>query len=562
MFNQLKWRFPLLIGIAALLMLIVLAPVVGELARMRASGVATQAAQDRRIGALEHGFRTLVQLRRSVSDFLFEPSDIAQGNLAFAAIEVRRAVDALREDVAGGVGNEFRDRLRRDLGEVELAVESLRALRLDRDRLFPSAPTVRELGDVNAQLATELNFIIENLQAGLEAHPQWRELLRPAQHLRYEWQRMINIHRLLLMASTGFETGSGLDTPVLIENVVTVYESNLLLIRALESDIQLEQDEFPPEVVFGIEEVARLAGNWRVLSEPIYTVALTGHWRQDYPFLSRHLDPAISTLWQSLEALHGSVVHQYSESVTAELRRIEHFGWGVAVVGSLVVLVFAVLGLWLTRRWVIAPLDAMVAAFASPLQDNAAVERGFTSFEMEELRRGFLRMRDGVRERQRSLEHRALHDPLTGLGNRDLFEERLGQMLFDPVCHTSGAVVMIDLDGFKPVNDTYGHGAGDAVLVEIGRRLREEVRSTDVVARLGGDEFALLLMGAPCAEARRLAGKLRESIEIPCEVEGATVRMGASLGVACVPEDGRDPVTLLRHADARMYAEKRRHGSR
>ncbi|GHA82077.1 sensor domain-containing protein [Cognatilysobacter bugurensis] len=169
-----------------------------------------------------------------------------------------------------------------------------------------------------------------------------------------------------------------------------------------------------------------------------------------------------------------------------------------------------------------------------------------------------------VSERQRyeeRLAHRATHDELTGLPNRMLLEDRLKQAILASQRYGRGTtVVFIDLDDFKLVNDSLGHGTGDAALVEVAERLQAAVRDTDTVSRFGGDEFVAVLTeqsadASPLDVIRRIAATLAR----PMHVGGVTHTLTASIGYCRYPDDGDDPETLLRHADLAMYQAKR-HG--
>ncbi len=155
-----------------------------------------------------------------------------------------------------------------------------------------------------------------------------------------------------------------------------------------------------------------------------------------------------------------------------------------------------------------------------------------------------------LRELERELAHQATHDSLTGLPNRSMFTEELHLATASAQEHT---VLFVDLDGFKDVNDQHGHAAGDAVLVEVAKRLTSLVRPVDTVARFGGDEFAILLLDQPCALA--VAQRIVASIAAPIAVPGVQVLIGCSIGLA-VSDEGKDPETLLRNADSAMYRAK------
>ncbi|MFB9415171.1 GGDEF domain-containing protein [Dactylosporangium matsuzakiense] len=150
------------------------------------------------------------------------------------------------------------------------------------------------------------------------------------------------------------------------------------------------------------------------------------------------------------------------------------------------------------------------------------------------------------------LHHLAYHDPLTGLGNRALFVERAQEAFDGPL-----ALLYLDLDGFKPVNDRYGHAAGDALLVEVGALLRAETRDADLVARLGGDEFVVLMPGVTSrAEAGEVGARIEARLARPFTILGHRVVVGASVGVG-VREPGDVSIdALLRRADALMYTAK------
>ena len=161
------------------------------------------------------------------------------------------------------------------------------------------------------------------------------------------------------------------------------------------------------------------------------------------------------------------------------------------------------------------------------------------------------------RERGRQF-HLARHDALTGLPNRLMFEEHLGLALARARRHEAPlAVCMIDLDDFKPVNDRWGHAAGDRLLRDVAGRLQGTLRRSDLIARLGGDEFALALEEAGDAEALgALLDRIAEALVAPFALPEGPVRIGLSIGVALFPGGGDDPDLLLRRADAALYRAK------
>lgn len=148
-------------------------------------------------------------------------------------------------------------------------------------------------------------------------------------------------------------------------------------------------------------------------------------------------------------------------------------------------------------------------------------------------------------------------DPLTGLPNRRGLHDRMEPALQGASDTQLLGVFLLDLDGFKPVNDRYGHDVGDALLVSVGQRLQQELRSADVVARLGGDEFVVLAGGLPDADAAHaLSEKLLQAFDVPFDAAGHVCRVGLTIGYALAPLDGLAPDDLIKQADAAMYAGK------
>ncbi len=175
--------------------------------------------------------------------------------------------------------------------------------------------------------------------------------------------------------------------------------------------------------------------------------------------------------------------------------------------------------------------------------------------------RNFLAVQQDISEKRRleeEVHYLAYHDVLTGLPNRTLFQDRLQQEIIHAKRNKGEfAVLFIDLDGFKTVNDTRGHAAGDTLLQIIAQRLRSCVREGDTVARLGGDEFTILLRGTGHGEGlRRVLRKIIKVVAQPCELGEFAEKVTASIGISLYPQDATDVETLLIHADEAMYQAK------
>src|SRR6476619_2857471 len=160
-------------------------------------------------------------------------------------------------------------------------------------------------------------------------------------------------------------------------------------------------------------------------------------------------------------------------------------------------------------------------------------------------------------ELKEELKHQAYHDALTGLPNRVLFTERVAAALAEkPIQETSHAVLFLDLDRFKNVNDSWGHEAGDELLVQVAQRLQRAIRPEDIAARLGGDEFAVLLENTDAEGAEHAARRLIHALEAPFSLSGKEASVGASVGIALTGESATTAADLLRNADIAMYVAK------
>ncbi len=192
-------------------------------------------------------------------------------------------------------------------------------------------------------------------------------------------------------------------------------------------------------------------------------------------------------------------------------------------------------------------------AHVAPVKDAAGVISRYVAVKLNITER---------KEAHERLAYMANHDVLTDLPNRVLFFERLDQALTLARRHgTRLALLFIDLDKFKPVNDTWGHAVGDQLLRAVAQRLTGRLRDADTVGRIGGDEFVILLNEITGADdAARVADELRLSLAQPFELAGLTLNISASIGVALFPDHGQDAIELSRHADDGMYQAKQAGG--
>jgi diguanylate cyclase (GGDEF)-like protein len=196
-------------------------------------------------------------------------------------------------------------------------------------------------------------------------------------------------------------------------------------------------------------------------------------------------------------------------------------------------------------------------AFAASV--HAADDRAIQIVGQPMANGGFVATHEDVTERRLAearIAHMAHHDALTGLPNRLLFRERLESALARTAQGDHFQVLCLDLDHFKDVNDSLGHPVGDRLLQQVSTRLRQEIGINDTVARLGGDEFAIIQAGAKLRESSKLAQRLITALSAPYEIDGHQLIIGTSVGIAIAPQDGVDPIALLKAADLALYRAK------
>lgn len=284
--------------------------------------------------------------------------------------------------------------------------------------------------------------------------------------------------------------------------------------------------------------------------------------------------------WRSLLVRRPVVLHgQYigSIAVHASLASLYHrlalqamFGGFAAIVALSLSLVFSrriasgivrpLLNLVHLTEQVRSEQDFSLRATVYGNDETGRLARSFNDM-MVQLERHDGRISAELQQRrlaEQQLNQLAYHDPVTGLYNRHYFKEKLEAAVMGTLRHaTSCAVMFIDLDDFKIVNDTLGHETGDQLLILVAERLRDTLRSSDVVCRIGGDEFAVILEHCPGADqAKRVAANIVSALSSPFAIDGRQIGIGASLGISLCPDHASDTASLLRNADSAMYRAK------
>ncbi|HEX7638681.1 MAG TPA: EAL domain-containing protein [Burkholderiaceae bacterium] len=276
------------------------------------------------------------------------------------------------------------------------------------------------------------------------------------------------------------------------------------------------------------------------------------------PIMVKETLPALNDMLDALDALVAAKSAQADATIASIKIQQARSRAQVLELSGLAVLVALLCAVMITRS-ITRPLAQTVALareiadgkLDSPMPEAGRDEVGGLIVAIGE-------MRDSLAQREARIVDLAFRDPLTGLSNRTLFNDRLGQAV--GVATRTGhamSVLLIDLDRFKEVNDVLGHPVGDELLNQVAGRLSRELRrTTDTVARIGGDEFAVLLPAQGREGAAMLARQLLGALDTPVTIEGQTVDVSGSIGIATFPEDGATPTELMAHADSAMYVAK------
>ncbi len=246
-------------------------------------------------------------------------------------------------------------------------------------------------------------------------------------------------------------------------------------------------------------------------------------------------------------------------SLSEAMASYQPLRWQLAAISALALLL-AVIGAWLLASTVSRPLRQMVDSVRRiAAGDYQARVNAGGGAEISLLASEFNHMQQDIAEREATISFLAYRDPLTGLDNRNRFVDRLQDALAAATPGTGVAVLLMDLDNFKDLNDTLGHEAGDQLLRLLGERLQQHLREHDSLARLGGDEFALLVAPATPQQALAAAHHYHQLLAQPFAVRGISMLLNATLGIALSPDHGESAGALLQHAEVAMYWGKAQH---
>ena len=461
-------------------------------------------------------------------------------------------------------GNPTRVLLKRmrdeEVPELAKLASQFLQLSLNNSQRFPATTIMKSRMQGNAtSFLDTVNEVIDELSASSGLNTDELQTLFAAYRLRDTWQKILGEFRLLVANRFGVfadDPGSGMRARA--RNIALYFDALRNQLHALQS-APLPRDAFFLEAGTwkGLEQTA---GRWEKGYREVLKALASDGWRKDLEFYKRILNPRLVALQKELNQMQGTL----NKEAATDLQQLNLIAQRLSrrLLTATLLMALAILAAYFYLHIrIIRPISETTQALrheAMGLHSNPV--RPPKTKETRELVNAFAEMRREVRRRQEGLNHLAHHDPLTQLPNRVLFKDRLEHAVnLAKRNNQAVALLFLDLDNFKQINDTLGHLAGDELLMIVGRRLRDLLRHTDTVARLGGDEFAILLENVEDkSHAKTIASKILDKLSQPINLAGQEFHLTASLGIAMAPYDDSQPDNLIRDADTAMYEAKKR----
>ena len=438
-------------------------------------------------------------------------------------------------------------------------IHSLVAIRLDETRWFPAMNIMQEkMLNHNVQFNAAIELLLQEYSSDLHESKN-EELYKLLNEVRYSWLMMISEFRLYISNSFGVFSNNpaeGMKNRKIniglymnrisellstLEGLGRVGSIDELSVRSV-ADMRLSLDEWSA----GYKEVEKsLSGDF---------------WRQDIVLLNSKVEPILSRIQQRLSSLKFELGVASAKNITDLTSLAKDLSDFVIVLVIMFTAIGAV-GYFVFHYSILQPIHNFSLALKSEASDEHVEPSKFMvshAAEFKNLVSAFKDMREQVKTRQSHLDHMAHHDALTQLPNRTLLRDRLELAIARSRRDEKMiALMFLDLDRFKHINDSLGHDIGDELLIQVAQRLLDCTRSTDTVSRIGGDEFAVVLEGVTHADqAANMARKILGIFETPFHARNNELHSSTSIGIALGPTDHNDVESLIKDADIAMYHAK------
>jgi diguanylate cyclase len=431
--------------------------------------------------------------------------------------------------------------------------KELMDVRGNAEELFPAYEIINSaMLPRNIEFNTQIKLALEDLSTRL-AEAEVLKSYHQFSHIKDSWNAMIGAFRMYV-ASRAVSLRDPVDknSESIIELHYRHLRNQLIELSSLQHDY-----DYGLQAEVSVEEMSVISRLWYQAYLKTKLIYSSSNWRTDETIMNQKIQPLNKKIWLLINQIERAI----ALSSDADVNQLVAVTTDVNLVlwlRMLIALVFIVTAFLAFEYWILRP----VAIISHALKLEAEGEEieslpKANTRETRELIQAFEEMRSQVRIRQMELEHQAMHDVLTGLPNRLSLRRRLiAGLKKSRENDTELALLMIDLNKFKEINDTLGHHMGDRVLREIGPRFMAELSNKDMLSRLGGDEFAILLTDTDGERANEVAQRLSRCLDVDFNMDGQRLRVGSSIGIALYPKHGTNEQSLLQRADVAMYLAK------
>lgn len=386
-----------------------------------------------------------------------------------------------------------------------------------------------------------------------EDDPAQAEIQKQLINIRFSWSQLVSNFRIYLANQFG-----AFDILILKEQEKSITVQYKNLIQQINNLKKTKGEQFNFETADAVGLMLHALTQWYDAFVKVELIHNTQRWRVDLNLLKTKIQPLLEEITYFI-GLFDEEIKLSEEQDKASIKQIinNQLMLLYSVSGGIIILM--IIMLYVIRFIVFRPIGQVTSAIkeeATGLSTQTLPD--VHSAEARDLVDAFNEMRKQIHIRQDDLSHQANHDSLTGLPNRKYFIGQLKHHLQNAKNNQSNlAILLIDLNGFKDINDTLGHQIGDKLLIKVGGRLRKSLAMGQIIARLGGDEFAILLPGCDKAATVAYLEKVQKAIEEKFNIDGINTYIGMSIGAALFPEHGDDENILVRHADIAMYVAKK-----
>ncbi len=450
-----------------------------------------------------------------------------------------------------GIANAITD-LQTDFENLEYYILQLLDLSKNPNWIYPMLPYINEVL-LESNSAFESAAVLAMQEIADDDDDEYKSTLyRDVAQIRDMWRQVILNFRAVIIRFAGLNRVEKIAQE---QNIDILYSEIKNKLRKLE---QLKkQNQLGFETVDALAVMLHSSKKWYDDYQKLKNIRDSHIWRADIYYTESIINPIQKDIALDLSSLETSIHAWSSINVNAVDKAANQLILELWILtGTAIIFVWLVYSM--LARGVLTPISKISDAISEDINkiDSLATADG-SSKEIHTLISAFNSMRNQIQHRQKALEHQALHDALTGLPNRALFHDRLEQAI--NIAHrqnSSVAVMLLDLDRFKEINDTLGHPVGDLVLQEIGARLGTCLRTSDTVARLGGDEFAIISPGIGITEATSFVEKIIDRTSQVLKINNQNLYTSVSIGISIYPINADDAESLIRQADVAMYNAK------